>query len=262
MSARKTIRVATYNVLAQSYLRREWYQNSPAEALDPSARLEALTRRLIELDADILCLQEVEGPVFSALEGALAPRGYAGSFLQKGRGKPDGCATFLREARLELERRGGIVYLDGDPPSGHVAQVAATRFAGSLLGVIDTHVRWDQPDKAPAEHVGCRQARQLIAEHRQLFPGCRGWVVAGDFNATPDSDVVAAMLAGGFRSAHPSDLATCNANNKAKLIDYLFVSERLGASPLAPPKIDGDTPLPGPGEPSDHLPLVAELWWE
>jgi mRNA deadenylase 3'-5' endonuclease subunit Ccr4 len=54
------MKVATYNVLATAYIEPTRYPLTPPEWLDATTRLPALTAHLIRLDADILCLQEVE----------------------------------------------------------------------------------------------------------------------------------------------------------------------------------------------------------
>ncbi len=70
--------VATYNVLADAYIRRELYPNTSAAVLEPIARRRALLARLVELDADVFCLQEVERVAFTEISDRLAPLGYSG----------------------------------------------------------------------------------------------------------------------------------------------------------------------------------------
>lgn len=84
--------VATYNILANAYIRPAWYPHTPPEMLVAAQRGPALVRHIIGLAADILCLQEVEDGMFTALEEGLRPCGYTGHLTKKARGKPDGCA--------------------------------------------------------------------------------------------------------------------------------------------------------------------------
>jgi len=51
--------------------------------------------------------------------------------------------------------------------------------------------------------------------------------------------------------------ATCNANQRAKLIDYLFFNAKLRAVPRPLAPVGDTTPLPGPHQPSDHVPVAA-----
>jgi endonuclease/exonuclease/phosphatase family metal-dependent hydrolase len=132
---------------------------------------------------------------------------------------------------------------------------------GRLLGVANTHVRWDRPGTPPPEQVGRRQVVELLAACGQFAPRCDGWVICGDFNRTPDDDVVAVMLQAGFRFAHEQCPAarSCVANGRARLIDYIFHSASLRSRPADPPAIGDDTRLPSPEQPSDHLALAAAV---
>jgi endonuclease/exonuclease/phosphatase family metal-dependent hydrolase len=94
---------------------------------------------------------------------------------------------------------------------------------------------------------------------------CRsdGQIVCGDFNVTTESYAVAALLGAGFNYSHCGvpGISTGNSNGEAKLIDYLFFRGSLKSHAVAPPVIDGSTPLPSGEQPSDHLPLVARFNW-
>ena len=52
--------VTTYNVLADAYANRAWYPRTPALVLDPTWRVPALVQYIAAIDAEIICLQEVE----------------------------------------------------------------------------------------------------------------------------------------------------------------------------------------------------------
>jgi len=87
------------------------------------------------------------------------------------------------------------------------------------------------------------------------------WIVCGDFNATPDSDVVQLLQRAGFRASHAGQpkAATCNANQRAKLIDYIFHNDGMKQESIPLIPVDDTTPLPGPGQASDHVPVIAEF---
>jgi mRNA deadenylase 3'-5' endonuclease subunit Ccr4 len=59
--------VASYNILADAYIRREWYPKIPQSVLDPQRRTAALVRHLEGLSADVIWLQEVEPAVFTGI---------------------------------------------------------------------------------------------------------------------------------------------------------------------------------------------------
>jgi nocturnin len=262
--------VATYNVLASAYITPEWYAGVPAHLLDPAWRVPAVARHVAALDADLVCLQEVEPDVFAAVVLHLEPLGYAGLYEQKGRGRPDGCATFFRTAAFALRRTQRLEYHDReggpDEHSGSVALLAALERDGHTLGVASAHVKWAAPGTPRDAHIGHRQVAELIEACRAFDPPCREWVVCGDFNYTPDDEVIGVMRDAGFAFAHAAcptarSFAAFAATGRAKLIDYVFHTAGLGSRPFDPPAIADDAQLPSEDQPSDHLPLVAELDW-
>jgi mRNA deadenylase 3'-5' endonuclease subunit Ccr4 len=258
--------VASYNVLASSYIKPEWYPHTAPEFLDAAWRIPALVRHVCAFATDIICLQEIDRPTFAAFESSLSLRGYAVHYAAKTRGQPDGCATFFREDRLARRASDVIGYSDGDSPrddSGHIALIVVLEHAGRSLGIANTHLKWDSPATSPEKHRGLRQVRQLLRTSETMVPQCDGWIMCGDFNATPSSPIVATLQQAGLYYAHESDqrARTCNSNANAKLIDYLFHSSALLAKPVGSPRLDDETPLPSLEQPSDHLAIMSEFHW-
>jgi mRNA deadenylase 3'-5' endonuclease subunit Ccr4 len=257
--------VVTYNVLADSYVRRERYPHVSPELLDPAHRRAALLDHLAGLDADVLCLQEVEQATYSAIAARLSSLGYSGSHCQKAGRKPDGCATFQRDATFARRAEARLEYDDaqaGAPRSGHVAHLVALDHPGGRLGIVNTHLKWDPPDTSPKLQYGYRQAAQLLRERDRCLPECDGWILCGDLNATPESEVVALIEGQGPRSAYAGrDSAhTASIAGRRKIIDYVFHGSSLRAEPFTVPSLAG-LALPGPGQPSDHVALVAGFRW-
>jgi endonuclease/exonuclease/phosphatase family metal-dependent hydrolase len=222
--------------------------------------VRAVVRHVAALDADILCLQEVERNVFADLDRLLGSLASTGRYEQKGRGKPDGCATFLRASSFTVRRE----YRDREPgatvDAGHIALLLALEHGGHLIGVANTHVRWDGPGTPREEQVGYRQVAGVIEACREFDPPCRDWVVCGDFNYAPDSEVVAMRAAGcAFAHAGRPNLRSAVADGRALLIDSIFHTAGLRSRPLDPPVITDGTTRPAPDQPSDHLALVAEF---
>jgi mRNA deadenylase 3'-5' endonuclease subunit Ccr4 len=249
--------------LASCYIRPQFYPNVPPQVLDPEWRTPAIVRYASKLEVEILCLQEVEPEVFAALEAGLGPLGYSGTFAQKGAGKSDGCATFLRNDCCELLHERLLVFedsVDGAPVSGHIAQVLGLRASGMPMALVNTHLKWDPPHAAPERQIGLRQARLALAALWEE-DSSKIQVICGDFNATPDSQLVDCLLAAGFDYSHrsTSEVFTCNSNRVPKLIDYVFFRGPARAQPEPVPPIDGSTVLPSVAEPSDHLPLIARI---
>lgn len=251
--------IASYNVLADAYVRPDWFAHIAPAVLEPRARRAALARRIEALDADVVCLQEVEPEAFAALETALAGSGYRGVYARKGQGRPDGCATFLRNSRAALVRSGAFHFRDAEDDgesSGHLALICEIDCGLGRLRIAGTHLRWAPDDAAPAAHVGWRQVRDLL--QRGIGSDPQRWVICGDLNGTIDSAPLRELLAQGWIDAYAAaPQPTCNPNGRAKRIDYLFHSVDLLARPEPLPRIEDGTPLPSMQEPSDHLPVLA-----
>jgi mRNA deadenylase 3'-5' endonuclease subunit Ccr4 len=247
----------TYNILADIYIRSEWYPNTPAKWLDPAVRHGALLAELILLNADVFALQEIEHDLFVQIETGLNPLGYSGFYAPKGRDKPDGCATFVRSAKLELIEHVRHPYDDG---TGHIALVSLLRFNGKTLGVANTHLKWAPPETPPEEHVGVQQACALAAIC--AAHACDAWIVCGDLNCTPNSALFASLQAAAFEDAHGGALTpTCNANREARKLDHVLHTRQLAATPSPIAQIDAQTPLPSADHPSDHLPVQVVFGW-
>src|SRR5262245_13776601 len=174
-----TFAVASYNVLADSYLRPQWYPGTPESVLVPWWRRPALTRHITGLAADVICLQEVEHDLFTALAEHLRPLGYEGYPAPK-RGKPDGCATFVRTAALAVRAWQVLHYADGrgmSPDSGHVALILLLEREGRVVGIANTHLKWDAPGTPLEARWGYRQITQLFRGLPAINPTCPSWII-------------------------------------------------------------------------------------
>jgi CCR4-NOT transcription complex subunit 6 len=198
-----------------------FFPNCKPENLPWAARRNALLENIEALNADIVCLQEVEH-----FEGfwrpALRALGYRGVYKQRGAGsKPDGCATFYREARFALIEHRSIDFdhvsgcrlgADRVGPGFATQNVALLTLlaplflssglnAVSRLAVANVHLFWDPG----YEDLKLAQARAAVEAAEQLATDAEGSchvpaaiILAGDFNAMPQSDVYA-YLAGEAR---------------------------------------------------------------
>jgi mRNA deadenylase 3'-5' endonuclease subunit Ccr4 len=258
--------VASYNVLANAYVQYTLYRRTPKMVLNPAWRIPALVQHVTDLGTDVICLQEVEMGTFAALKSRLTSFGYSAQYIRKTGGKPDGCATFYREHVFELIAARVVEYADGDQGqanSGHITLILLLRMADSVIGIANTHLSWDPPGTLNAARLGYRQALQLLNECQTLMPPCDGWLICGDFNATPDSEIVATLQSAGFQYAHAGlpHTYTCKVNSEVKMIDYLFHSVNFRAEPERVVQISDQTILPSAEQPSDHLPVVARFFW-
>jgi endonuclease/exonuclease/phosphatase family metal-dependent hydrolase len=234
--------------------------------LNPAWRVPALVRGVSALKADILCLQEVEAESFAALRTSLGVIGYGAQYARKYARRPEGCAVFYRQNVFELLSERVIAYADGAdgaPHTGHIAMIVIFQSMGGILGVINTHLTWDPPSTPDSAQVGRRQTKQLLTEYERTVSDARAWILAGDFNVTPDSEIIEMVERAGLRYAHSglTGVFTCNVNFDARMIDYIFASSALMAEPQLPPVIDDKTILPSADQPSDHVPIMAKFDW-
>lgn len=266
----KSFSIASYNILADSYVSPKWYPNVDPEILRWDRRKFALTERIERLNADIVCLQEIESEAYALIERSLVTQGYNGVYAKKGFGKPDGCAVFFRQAGLRFAGADTLYYRDGRPDvqdSGHLALIVSFESEWGVIRVANTHLKWGQDNKPPEEHIGYRQIKELINERFKVdqtayAPTAHEWIVCGDLNARSGDPVVQELLSNGFLDAYAGrEQATCNPNGKAKRIDYIFYTSGRASDLTAEPErlmeIDDLTPLPSADEPSDHLAVMA-----
>jgi mRNA deadenylase 3'-5' endonuclease subunit Ccr4 len=241
--------VATYNILADAYVDPKFYPHTPASVLEPARRRLAVVDRVAELDADVIGLQEVERGARDAIDARLS--GHASAYAMKGKRRPDGCMTIHR-SHIAVAKEQALHYGDG---SGHVALLVVFEIEGALVGVANTHFKWDPPDTERDRRHTLRQATELLATSRSLDP-CP-WIVLGDLNVEPDSAAIQVFRDAGFADAHEANVMTANSNGRAKKIDFLLHDARLVAAPRTTATVEDDTPLPSDAQPSDHVPLVA-----
>ncbi|MDP2344309.1 MAG: endonuclease/exonuclease/phosphatase family protein [Deltaproteobacteria bacterium] len=252
-----TLALASWNVLADSYVQPRFFPHTPPALLEPVARRARVVQRAREFDVDVLCLQEVEPVMLAALRASFQP-GHRALYVGK-TGKPDGCAILVRDT-IAVKHEQTLRFVDGDgsrPDTGHVALLLVLEHEGATFGVATTHLKWHPAETPPAEHTGLRQVTQLLAAVDGLRAGCAAWILCGDLNAPAGSNVVDAVDAAGFVDVYRDRprAFTANANNKAKRIDYLFHSADLQARAGDVAVIDDVTPLPSDDQPSDHLPI-------
>jgi mRNA deadenylase 3'-5' endonuclease subunit Ccr4 len=253
------ISVATYNVLSQSYVRKDRYPASPPRSLDPDYRHPLLLERIEKLNADLLCLQELDASVYATLEARLQATHHSAYAERRGRG--EGSAIFARRSILRWSPLRELHYDAHRPGHDDLALIATLELQGQPLEVAVTHLTW-QPDETPtAEHLGRRQLLELL-EHRDQTSPKAIWLFAGDFNALPQSVVLKTALERGMAESclaqRPWD--TCAINGRPRKIDYLLYSAgRLSPKPGVLPRLYRDSVLPSLTEPSDHLPLQVDF---
>jgi hypothetical protein len=107
----RLLRVCTYNILADLYVSRKGttdgattYPHVKYEHVEKSRRIPMIVAELKTYQADIICLQEVDGSVYdSYLQPVLKALGYDGYYSNKASSQREGCAMFWNTNVFEEE---------------------------------------------------------------------------------------------------------------------------------------------------------------
>eukprot|EP00918_Siedleckia_nematoides_P076656 GHVU01167545.1.p1 GENE.GHVU01167545.1~~GHVU01167545.1.p1 ORF type:complete len:810 (-),score=137.39 GHVU01167545.1:645-3074(-) len=201
--------VVSYNILADCHAQKAQMPWLSAEHLSIESRHKRLLQELKYLDADVVCLQEVEPEHFKCmLQPALRALGYEGDFIKRTDPKVnEGEATFFRSTRFSLESSQGVVLKDLafrelgasdlsgevrrsieqsiDRPAVMLVSKLRCKNTNSCVAVGNIHVTWDNFERADMQciQVACA-VRELLAQAGG--PG-NAYILAGDFNSWPGS---------------------------------------------------------------------------
>ncbi|KAJ4953858.1 hypothetical protein NE237_030690 [Protea cynaroides] len=104
-------RVVSYNILAQVYVKSSYFPHSPSPCLKWKARSQAILTILRSLEADFLCIQELD-EYDSFYKSNLESLGYSGIYVQRSGQKRDGCGIFHKCNSAELVLEEKIEYND------------------------------------------------------------------------------------------------------------------------------------------------------
>jgi mRNA deadenylase 3'-5' endonuclease subunit Ccr4 len=258
-----SFRVTSYNILADAYATTRLYPSIAPQVLNWERRGPEIVARIVNLRPDIACLQEVQARDWPALEAAFANEGWRGAYAQKGRMRPDGCALLYRTESIQRREIHALRFTDGQKgasDSGHLALIGTFETPSGLIRVATTHFRWQSPVVNVEDHVGYRQATQMIDHLSAAAPMGTKTIVCGDFNVSPGDPVIDLFERSGFVDAYRvSPQPTCNPNGRSSRIDYIFATADLRPVGETITPLQADTALPSLTEPSDHLPITAAL---
>lgn len=211
-SSKGSFTIVSYNIIAQSHIKREMYPYCAKDTLRWAYRRRRLQVELESMDADILALQEVDhwGTFF---QDQLAQRGYDGFFCEKERRRTsisdqqqpkDGLVVAWRRDQFRMIRAFEIDLAptmpdlaDATPNIGQVVVLEKQRetmidsiteksyLDPLVLVIINTHLYW----KPGFDALRAIQAAMLIREASQREPALTSSpvILCGDFNSDPTS---------------------------------------------------------------------------
>jgi endonuclease/exonuclease/phosphatase family metal-dependent hydrolase len=223
---------------------------------------------LLREEPDVIAFQEVALPIRQAHQVAegvnrsLSEHSYQVFMAEKWGARPEeGIAILTRwpvigSERLEL------------PEGGRVAQLVSIDKDGECVHVVNTHLHHLPRDE---ESIRFEQVVRLLDWMFDLHPESEAWILAGDLNATPESETVQAVLAR-LASAHlsvhgqeplstfPTPMVSEEGDfYQARLIDYIFFAP--DAFRVQDARLVFVDPHPNDSTlfPSDHYGLIARL---
>eukprot|EP00475_Leptophrys_vorax_P032703 TRINITY_DN5080_c0_g2_i1.p1 TRINITY_DN5080_c0_g2~~TRINITY_DN5080_c0_g2_i1.p1 ORF type:complete len:368 (-),score=84.07 TRINITY_DN5080_c0_g2_i1:247-1326(-) len=283
--------VLSYNVLCQEYIDENFYLYAKCKDDDLALYLRELVmlKEIEFLNADVVCLQEVEARRFRAFwdETLTKKLGYEkGLYLQKTKNKPDGCAFFVKKDVFriiddeEVFLEDYVVYDKLERPN--IAQVIcleSLKFPKNYFVFANTHLIFNhkrQDLRLAHTEVIARKMNRMMSKW-----GTENAVFCGDFNDSyssmfsrylqgnnkdyfidEDGHHVYPKIFSEWNSVHrliQEELQpTTHLDNTVR--DHIFYTgENLVVSEVLSLKIQISTQVPSSQYPSDHLPLFAKF---
>ncbi len=266
------VRIMTWNL---------WWRFGPWEA-----RQAAILAELQRIDPDVALLQEVwatdDGADQAVRLGDALGRHVARTTQPSGRPQTFGNAILSRWPVLDQEM--AVLPNEHGEPSHRSALTAVLDTPAGPQPFTVTHLAW-QYDASSLRQAQLEAVVELVARHPPAEPETDPpAVLAGDFNAVPDSDEIRRLTGRSTPFGHGAIFTDCweavgagpghtwsrdnphaaDALWPRRRLDYVFVAWPR-PKPLGNPRsaeLAGTEPIPTSGEavvPSDHWAVVVEL---
>ncbi|KAL7067376.1 endonuclease/exonuclease/phosphatase family protein [Cryptosporidium serpentis] len=229
------IRLVSFNILADIYAQTpkaltEMYISCPQYALQSQYRRSLIIQELIDLDADILCLQEVQPSIFVQFyQPILAYYNYNGSIAERDKEK-SGVATFMKKDKFNIINSYCIHFnsrfIENYPDLVEKISIMWPHFFtnlfynistvyqftiaesvyGSMYLVINTHLFY-HPNGGHVRILQIKLLMDLVKEYleiiKQNYPGKIVYtLLLGDFNSLPNSGSRRLLLDGHISCSH------------------------------------------------------------
>jgi endonuclease/exonuclease/phosphatase family metal-dependent hydrolase len=197
----ESFKVACYNVLAECWI-------NPCKPIFLGcweSRKVELVNRMCHLNADFLCLQEVDR--FDDLAHLLFQRGYTGYRVHD-----RDVAIFYKTDRFIVLKQETLHYSDHFHRSALMLKLQSVD-GGIPFNLISTHVTWlNGYDLQEMEEL-----RKFVLDHQE-----DPVIVCGDLNATPDSEVLQKFPIKNFHDTLSKSSKKTYIDQHRRL-DYIFV---------------------------------------
>lgn len=221
----------SWNLLADCHIRPSWYPHVHPAHLDNGWRHPRLIQRLLELEADVMALQEVDPRLLPALS-----RAFPEHHLTHAPYGGEGMVLLVRGGAERVER---LVL-----PGGRKAALVADLPGGCRLASV--HLSWTGPPEVAQRRRGLEQLERVLERRPHLL--------CGDLNALPGWPERRRLEEAGLVDRSPVG-ATCNMNQWLQALDGVYATPGWTVEAEALPVIGECTPMPSERCPSDHLPV-------
>lgn len=199
--------ILSYNMLCQMYAKRRNFPGIDPSFLDWKFRRHLLWAEFMCYGADVICLQEMDRYEEHWRKQFTKMR-YSSVYKRRTRSKSDGCAVFWRDSVFSLVESDSVEFndlavfsnmnrVDEQRATDNVAIMVVLRHKATnrLLIVVNVHLFWD-PSFPEIKLEQCFYLLQKLHEYRYsiqnklMIDGEEiPFVLCGDFNSLPDSEV-------------------------------------------------------------------------
>ena len=251
-STTSSIKVVSYNILVEHYAP---IGKPILKDVKWEDRRDQLVERMVSLNPDVICLQEVEK--FDSIAEKMSQKGYTGLFSKRNNEEEEGCAIFYKTHLFQEVTSQPFFFNDG---TGRLVLMAKlqTHDGKSIFNVLNAHIMYlDETDNTQIEINATQQFASTLTNPT---------IIGGDFNVPPQSEYLSPFYKAGFQDAHKkcdkisfvvSDTDSPKAKFIGERIDFIFTTPDIAVISADVPGNPAD--LLTLIEPSDHLPVIAEI---
>ncbi|XP_037260960.1 protein angel homolog 2 isoform X2 [Falco rusticolus] len=190
--------VMSYNILSQNLLEdnSHLYKHCRQRLLIWTYRFPNILQEIKQLDADVLCLQEVQEDHYRAeIKSSLESLGYHCEYKMRTGRKPDGCAICFKTSKFSLISSNPVEFFRHDIPlldrdNVGLVLLLQPRFhckTNAAICIANTHLLYN-PRRGD---IKLTQLAMLLAEIASVAPQKDGTfcpvIICGDFNSVPGS---------------------------------------------------------------------------
>lgn len=278
--------LVSWNILASSYALPIKYPWSDPQDLDWTVREPRIIEKLASMDADVVCLQEVQVDLWQSLLSKLAKHGYHGVLQEMGRRHPVANAVLVREGlsivRTESRSRALITVIMDDEHSSSPLYLANVHLDAGNTEESDV-TRFNQIKSL------CKRLQNQVSKdshHDETVDEDPTIIIAGDCNMLRDSALHTLLRTGVVPTQDDDIRMTTNISTilpltdvylhhspntqqmtyrSGHVLDYIWISDTVECKITLP--LDDEATTVGPKawpsvtQPSDHIAIGALLTW-